>query len=84
MLVMREPIEVEAFPTAVLVLVLTKVLPAVIAAARDDDAVPTAVFVFELTAEVMPLVCALVFELICEVSDVDALCTSESVASDPA
>jgi len=46
------PIEVDAFPTAVFVFVLTNVLPAVMAAANDEEAVATAVLVLLFTAEV--------------------------------
>ena len=63
---------------AVAVFVFTLIL-----AASDEDAVRTAVLVFELTLLTMLAVCVFVFELICEVTELEADCTSDKVASDP-
>jgi hypothetical protein len=52
-------------------------------AASDDEAVPILLSVFALTALVIPDVCVLVFELTCEVIELDALCISDKVAKLP-
>ena len=56
---------------------------ALILAASEVEAVSMVASVFALTALVIPEVWVFVFELICEVIEVEAFCTSERVARDP-
>jgi hypothetical protein len=51
--------------------------------ASEEDAARTVAFVLELTAEVIPLVCALVFALMTAASEEDAVVTSDCTAREP-
>ena len=60
-----------------MVFALTAVFPVDIASARADEALLTAVFVFVLTADVIPDVWVFVFALIFAARDDDADVTSD-------
>jgi hypothetical protein len=71
-----EPIDVEALLIALFVFAL-------ITLASDDDAVPILLSVLALTVVAILPVCVFVFELTCEVIELDALCMSDNVAREP-
>ena len=71
-----EPMEVEAARTALFVLLF-------MTAPSEEEAVRTAEFVLVFTAEVTPAVAELVFVFTAVVIELDAVCTSVRVASEP-